>query len=261
MIKNILKSFLFFLLLISTSFAGLRKEPKIVKHLGAKLPLNLTFVESNGHKVVLKDLFKKATIVDFAYYECPGICNPIMMELAQTVSNINLIPNKDYNLVTISIDPLEGPKIAAREKKKFYNVLHQGYPQSAWHFLTGDSASIAKITDAAGFFYKKDGPNYIHTGVLIFVDKNGKICRYLYPMANPKGDFSILPTDFEMASMQTAKGTVMSMVGDQAQFCFASAPKGGSRLAKILIFSGSGVLFLLCIFVAFIIVRPKKKNT
>jgi len=261
MIKNILKSFLFFLLLISTSFAGLRKEPKIVEHLGAKLPLNLTFLDASGHKVVLKDLFKKATIVDFAYYECPGICNPIMMELAQTVAAVNIVPDKDYNLVTISIDPLEGPKIATREKKKFYNVLPHGYPKNAWHFLTGDSASIAKVTDAAGFFYKKDGPNYIHTGVLIFIDKSGKICRYLYPIANPKGDFSILPTDFEMASMQTAKGTVMSMVGDQAQYCFASAPKGGSRLAKILIFSGSGVLFLLCIFVAFIIVRPKKKNT
>jgi protein SCO1 len=261
MVKNTLKLFLVFLLFVSTSFAGLRKEPKIVEHLGAKLPLNLTFLDASGNRIVLKDFFKKATIIDFAYYECPGICNPIMIELAQTVSSINLTPDKDYNLVTISIDDKEGPKIAEREKKKFYNVLPQGYPKDAWHFLTGDSASIAKITDAAGFFYKKDGPNFIHTGVLIFVDKDGKICRYLYPAAEPQGGFSILPTDFEMASMQTAKGTIMSMVGDQAQYCFASTPKGGSKLAKLLIFSGSGVLFLLCIFVAFIIVRPKKKIT
>lgn len=262
MIRNISKYLLISFLFICISFAGLRNEPQIEEHLGNKIPLDLNFNDAYGNKVSLKDLCAgKATVIDFAYYECPGICNPIMQEVAQIVGQMDIVPGKDYNIITISMDPKETPKIALREKKKFLNVLPAGFPPTAWRFLTGDSASIAKATDAAGFYFKKDGNNFIHTGVLIFVTKDGKICRYLYPRANPDNEFSILPSDFKMASLQTAKGTQMSMVGKLVQFCFASIPKGNSKLAKILAFSGAGVIFLTFVFIVFFIVRPNKKNS
>ncbi len=54
----------------------------IVEKLGTFIPLDLEFYDEQGHLVTLRETIDKPTIVTFVYYRCPGICSPLLTELA-----------------------------------------------------------------------------------------------------------------------------------------------------------------------------------
>ncbi len=74
------------------------------------------------------------------YYNCPMLCSEEMDGLTSALEMVHLVPGKDFQIVIISIDPTETPKLAA-EKKAFY-LRRYGHPETAngWHYLTGQAA-------------------------------------------------------------------------------------------------------------------------
>ena len=172
---------------------------KVEQHLGKKIPLDLAFVNSKGDTVLLKDLINKPTVIDFCYYRCVGICTPLMTEIADVIGKVKYEPGKDYDIISISIDQNETPEMAAQKKHAMVGLINRKIPDSAWVFLTGDSTNIYKLTDVAGFQFKRTRGGFLHKGVLVFVDKDGKIVQYVSPGYTNKGDFQILPSGFEVA--------------------------------------------------------------
>lgn len=257
-VKLIVLSFFIFFSTLSAS--NKNHETNIKEHLGAKLPLNLKFKDSNGKTVTLGDIFKKSTALAFVYYHCPGVCTPLMNEITHVINESKLIPGKDFNVVTISIDENEGPKDAKQKKENFLKILKPGFPPNAWKFLTGDSVSIHTATDIAGFNFERTGNTFIHTAALIFIAKDGKICRYLYPSYTADGQFNILPFDFKMANIETSQGTLMPTVGKILQFCFSYDPTSKKYLFNILQVAGALTLLCALAFVLVITLRPKKKQ-
>ncbi len=235
-----------------------KNETNLQEHLGAKLPLDLSFKDENGKTVYLRDVFKKSTALAFVYYHCPGICTPLMTEIAEVVNKVDLKAGQDYDIVTISMDDRETPKIAKDKKANFMRLVNPDFPDSAWKFLTGDSASIKKAADIAGFHFQRVGKDFIHTAVLIFVSKDGKICRYLYPSYTANVGFDILPFDFKMATIETSEGKLMPTVGKILQFCFSYDPQGKKYVVNILRIFGAGIIFLAVVFVLYLTVKPKK---
>ena len=67
-----------------------KQKIDIEEHLGKQLPMNAVFFDANGKKVVLKDIVNKTTVLAFVYYKCPGICSPLMSELANIVNESDL---------------------------------------------------------------------------------------------------------------------------------------------------------------------------
>ncbi len=247
--------FTFLLLGNINVFAGeTLHQADVVEHLGEKIPLNLSFTDAGGKKVLLKDIINKPTVIDFCYYRCTGICTPLMVELADIVAKSDLVAGRDYDVLSVSIDPSETPAIAKQKKNTIYLVINKSLPANAWRFLTGDSVSIDKLSNAAGFNFVRQQNTYLHKGVLIFVDKNGKICRYLHPGYSKRGDFSILPADFQMAVTETSQGKVMATITKVLQTCFTFRPKG----KDILIF---GIIFFVgVITVSSVLIIIKKAN-
>jgi len=237
-----------------------QNDADITEHLGVKLPLELTFNDENGSPVALKDLVDKPTIIDFVYYECPGICSPLMTEVAHVVNVSDLAPGVDYQILSISMDETETPAIAIKKKQTFLSLIdNKAFPDSAWRFLTGDSLNIDKLTRAAGFNFKRTGRNFIHAGVLIFVSPKGEVCRYLYPNYSQTRGFGILPFDFKMAVLETAQGKKTPVIGRVLQFCFSYDPQGKTYVFNILRIFGAGILLGVVVFVVVIIkVKPKK---
>ncbi len=235
-------------------------DADITEHLGARLPLDLTFNDAYGNPVLLKDLVDKPTIIDFVYYECPGICSPLMTEVAHVANNSDLVPGVDYQILSISMDETETPAIAKKKKQTFLSLIdNKDFPDSAWRFLTGDSLSIDKLTRAAGFNFKRTGRNFIHAGVLIFVSPEGEVCRYLYPDYSQTRGFGILPFDFKMAVLETAQGKKTPVIGRVLQFCFSYDPQGKTYVFNILRIFGAGILLGVVVFVVVIVkVKPKK---
>lgn len=251
------------LFLLVAGYPGFAKDQKtkinIDEHLGNQIPLDAVFNDANGNKVVLKDIVNKTTVLAFVYYKCPGICSPLMTELADIVNKSDLVPGKDYDIVTISMDDRENPKVASEKKQNFLSMINKPFPPDAWKFLTGDSVNIYKVTEAAGFHFERVGTQFIHTTSVIFLSPEGKISRYLYPDYNKKGEFGILPFDFKMAVIDASQGKVMPTVGGLLAFCFSYDPSGKKYAINLLNIFGAGTLFLVAVFVVYLRIKKPKK--
>ncbi|HMN25950.1 MAG TPA: SCO family protein, partial [Ignavibacteriaceae bacterium] len=147
--KLVFGSIVFLCLSIFVIATGKHIEVGIDEQLGKTIPLQENFVDENGNKVLLKDLFTKPTVLSFVYYNCPGICSPLLMELSDVINKSDLVLGVDYNIVSISMDQFETPKDAIIRKQTFLKVIDKNIPPESWRFLTGDSATIKKVADAA----------------------------------------------------------------------------------------------------------------
>ena len=234
-------------------------EVGIDEQLGKSIPLQESFFDENGNKVQLKDLFTKPTVLSFVYYNCPGICSPLLMELSDIINKSDLIAGVDYNVVSISMNELETPKDAMERKHTFFKTLDKNIPPESWKFLTGDSVSIKKITDAAGFYFKRNGKDFLHADAFIFIDNQGKICRYLFPSYTERRGFGILPFDFKMSVIETSEGKISPTISKVLQFCFSYDPEGQTYVLNFTRIFGAGILIIIGIFViVYLRVKPKK---
>ncbi len=235
------------------------KNADIVEHLGKSLPMNMKFKDSEGNEVLLKNLINKPTVIDFCYYRCSGICTPLMAEISNVIGKVDLQPGKDYDIISISIDQNETPAIAARKKRSMIGLVDRKIPADSWRFLTGDSVNIARLSSVAGFHFKRTIGGFLHKGVLIFVDKNGKICRYVHPGYTSRGDFQILPTDFEMSVHDAEMGSISSTIANVLQTCFSFRPKGKDMLVLSLVVA-TGLLVLTTVLIVIKKANPNKGN-
>lgn len=236
-------------------------EIGVDEQLGSYLPLDTRFVDENGKEYSLKELFTKPTVLAFVYYECPGICSPLMMELADIINKTDLVIGVDYNVVTISMDETEKPANALKRKEVFLKTIDKNIPPESWKFLTGDSANIRSVSDAAGFFFKREGKDFRHAGTFIFVDSKGKICRYLFPAFSERSGFGILPFDFKMAIYETSESKISPTVAKVLQFCFTYKPEGRTYVLNLTRIFGVLILFFIVIFILYIKFKPKKVNS
>jgi protein SCO1/2 len=83
----------------------------------------MTFTDEAGQPITLKSLLDRPTILTLVYFRCPGICTPLLNEVARAADQTDLTPGKDYRLITISFDPNEKPEWAALKRK---NMLPGG---------------------------------------------------------------------------------------------------------------------------------------
>jgi len=233
----------------------------IVEKLGSTVPLNVSFINEDGNKVLLKDLIQRPTLLAFVYYKCPGICSPILTELANVVGKVDLVAGEDYDIVTISMDETEKPVDAVEKKKSILGFTQNSFPLDKWSFLTGDSVNIKLVANAAGFYFKRVGKDFVHSGGFVFITKEGKICRYLYPDYTSKGEFSILPFDFKLAVLETSQGQQIKTMAKLIKYCFSYDPKGRTYVFNITRIMGVFTLVLLAIFITFVVVKPKKAKT
>ncbi len=252
--------------LIITFLAAVQAQPAdkikigIDEQLGKMLPLNLTFKDENGKPVLLKDLMTKPTLFTFVYYDCPGICTPLLNSLAEVVQISDLRPGEDYNIISLSFDGTDTPALALKKKNNYLSMIEKAFPPESWRFLTGDSINIKILTDAAGFYYQRQGKEFIHTGAFIFVTAEGKITRYLFPGYSDKAGFNILPFDFKMAITEAQEGKVSPTIARVLQFCFSYDPEGKTYVFNITRVLGAGMLVLVIGFVLFLTIKPKKSQ-
>lgn len=249
------------LLVFNLSYASDKKiEIGIDEKLGSFIPLDAFFFDENGKQVSLKELISKPTILSFVYYNCPGICTPLMMEIADVVNKSDLIPGVDYNIINISMDEFETPDVALERKKIFTQVLEKNIPPESWSFLTGDSSQIRKVSNSAGFYFKRQGKDFLHSGALIFIDKEGKICRYLFPAYTEKKGFGISPFDLKMAVLETSEGKISPTIARVLQFCFSYDPEGKTYVLNLTRIFGAGILLLVAVFAIVFLRKPKKEK-
>lgn len=249
-----------FVLLSGLCYSIDQKKPEIgvTEKLGSIIPLDIELIDDDGSKFLLKEHLDKPIVLNFVYYECPGICSPLLTELARVVGKVDLVPGIDYQLLTISIDAEEDFNLAASKKKNYLNTIKKQIDPKSWRFLTGDSNSVKKLTDAVGFYYKKESDEFIHSAMISYISTDGKICRYLYPDFTKREEFSILPFDFKMAVIEASEGKPTPTIAEVMKFCFKYDPEGKTYVFNLLKVFGGGILLFTVIIVVYLSVKPRK---
>ncbi len=225
----------------------------IVEKLGEYIPLDIEVFDETGHLVQLSSILNKPAIITFVYYRCPGICNPLLNEVAMVVEKMNLELGKDYQIITLSFDPSEVPEIAAEKKDNYLNSIKRQVNPNGWHFLTSDSVNIHRITDAAGFYFQRDGLEWVHPGALIVISPQGKIARYLYGIKH-------LPLDVKLAVMEAAEGKTGPTIAKVLSYCYTYDPEGKRYAFDVVRVSGIVVVVFVVFFVVFFVVKKPKTN-
>jgi protein SCO1 len=238
-----------------SSTSARQQTPKvgIQEKLGQTLPLDVELYDETGQLVQLKSLMNKPTIFTFVYYRCPGICSPLLNELARMVDKMDLELGKDYQILTLSFDHREKPEIAAEKKVNYLDLIGKRTDPKGWRFLTADSMNIQRLTDAAGFYFMRSGNDYVHAGALIVVSPEAKITRYI-------NGIKYLPFDVKMAVYEASAGKVRPTIGTLLTICYSYDPDSHSYTLNIVRISGFVILVLITIFVLVFVAKPKKKQ-
>jgi len=248
-------------ILFSFSFQNAFSEDKntdkqlgIYEHLDDYISDDLVFTDELYNKVNLKESIDKPTVLALVYYECPGICSPLLNGLAEAMDKADIDLGKDYQVYTISFSHTETPPIARKKKQTYTKIVSHGDTENSWKFFTGDSVTIYKLLDEVGFKVKKEGTQYIHPASLIVLSPKGKITRYLY------GSTYFLPFDLKMAIVEAQEGRSGPTINKVLNYCFSYDPKGNKYVFNFTKISGTLILLLVGGLFLGLVYKGRKKN-
>jgi protein SCO1/2 len=224
----------------------------IEEHLGARLP-DVYFTDSEGNRVTLPELADVPLLLLPIYFRCPDVCNLLQGSVASILPEVKLEPGKELKVVSLSFDPRETPKDAARAKRNYTAIAGDAFPAEYWTFLTGDAASIDATLGALGYTVQKQGGLWAHPVAAVAVAPGGKVVRYLYGT-------SFLPFDITMAGTEAAQGKTGLSVKRLLSFCYNYDPQGRRYVFDILRVSGFTIAGFVAVFLAWLLFGGKKKR-
>jgi protein SCO1/2 len=224
----------------------------VTEHLGARLPLDLGFVDSAGHRTPLRALFDGVhpVLLVLAYYECPQLCSLVLdatVTAMQTLARQGWQVGREYKVATISFDATERIDQAARKQASVLAGLVQRDPTvrrdpTVWPFLIGDEASVRALTDRLGFRFLRDPRTgaLAHPAVVFVLTPEGVISRYLYGIDVPSRDLKL--------ALLEASGGKTGSFGDKVLLrCFQYDPatrRYGLFVARFMKIGGA-MIFLI----------------
>jgi protein SCO1/2 len=168
---------------------ALRKQIGIDQKLDSQVPPGLSFKDENGKDVKLADYFgRRPILLSLVFYNCQGACTKVLESLAIAFKGMmKADAGKDFEVVTVSIHPLETPKMAFETKQVYMDMY--GRPQDAggWHFLTGSQENIQALAKAVGFRYTYDAvkDRITHPVGIMILTPDGRVSRYFYGIEYP----------------------------------------------------------------------------
>jgi protein SCO1/2 len=198
---------------------------KIAQNLNQPLPLGAHFLDETGKPVMLGDYFgKRPAILALVYYACPILCSEELKGLTGALEMVNFTPGKDFDVIVISIDPSEGPTLAASQKKRY--LKYYGRPETAdgWHFLTGQKPDIDAVSDAAGFGYvRMPGPDgkmnqFAHASAIEIVTPEGRLAQYYLGV-----EYS--PKDLRLGLVEASNHKIGTPVDAILTYCYHYDPQ------------------------------------
>jgi protein SCO1/2 len=207
----------------NTPIAQVADRIAISPPLGAKLPLELSFVDADGRTCRLGDSFgKRPFILHLVYYECPMLCKLSSDGLLQALATLSLKPGQDFSILTVSFDPREGPELSARAREMAIDRAGREAVEAGWQFFTGDKTTIDKLCEAVGFRYLYDEKSgqFAHPSGVFILTPDGTLSRYLSGV-----QFS--PRDLRLSIVEASAGHVGSTADQVMLMCYMYDPITG----------------------------------
>ena len=160
---------------------------------------------------------------------------------------VNFNIGKEFDVITVSIDPREGPDLAIAKKNTFIQRYRRPGAESGWHFLTGDQKNITALASAAGFGYEYDEASgqFAHATAIMVLTPDGKISRYLYGVDYP-------PKDLRLALVEASQHKIGGVVDQILLYCYHYNPatgKYGAIITNVLRIAGGITVLIVGAFV------------
>jgi protein SCO1/2 len=233
------------------------KKVQFEQNLGVQVPLDLPFRDETGRAVRLSQYFNgRPVVLALVYYECPMLCTQALNGLVRSLKVLSLEPGRDYNVVTVSFNPKETPAEAAEKKDHYLQLLQKPDASNAWHFLTGDDASIRVLTETVGFHYVYDAvtKTYAHPTGIIVLTAEGKTSKYIYGI-----DYG--PRDLRLALVEASDHKIGTPVDRLVLYCYHYDPTTGKYgLVLMNVLRLAGALTVVCIVGFIMILRFREKR-
>jgi len=189
----------------------------IEEHLDRPLPLGLQFKDTRGETVALSKYVngQRPVIFTLNYSDCPMLCSLQLNGLVTVLSKLDRRLGKDFEIVTVSLNPLETPERAGETEARYQGDLASPEGREAWHFLTGTKVSIDALADALGirYAYNEKRKEYVHPAALVLSTPGGHVSRYLYGI-------EYQPRTLSLSLVEAAQGKVGSSVDRLILYCF-----------------------------------------
>jgi len=241
----------------SNTPAQLPGKVGIEQHLDAQLPLDTMFRDETGRVVRLSEYANgsRPLLLVFMYYRCPMLCSMVMEGVVSTLTALKFDAGKEYDVVTISIDPRDTPRDAAAKKEKYVKRYGRLETAGAWHFLTGPESAIRKITNTAGFQYAYDpqSDQFAHATTLIVLTPRGRISRYLY-------GFEYKPRDVRLALVEASSNKIGTATDAVLLLCYHYDPVTGKYSRSAMAFVRAGGLATVAGLAGFIFVMIRREK-
>jgi protein SCO1/2 len=205
----------------------------ITDRAGTQLPLDATFDLSTGEKVRLGDLFQpgRPAILQFVYYRCPSLCTVTLDGMVELLGreDLGLVPGRDFDVITVSINPQETANLARLKKENYLEALGKPEVGEGWYFLSGSRAQIKALAGAAGFGYRFDTKlnEYAHGAGIFVITPEGVVSR------------TIMGAGYEsetvrLSLIEAANGEIGSPMDQVLLYCYQFDPRTGRYTAQIM---------------------------
>jgi protein SCO1/2 len=222
----------------------------------AQVPLDVVFRDQRQREVSLRAAGRGLPIVLApVLHRCPNICGLTLGGLAQAVLLQKYRPGRDFALVTLGIDPREGPA----EAEASIDDLHRSFPGldlGDMHALTGKAADIARVTGALGYRFGWDESigQYAHIAAVAILAPDGRLSRWLYGIT-PQ------PADLELALTEAGQGRLGSWRDQLLLLCYHYDPRTGRYgpvIWSVLRVAGGFTVVASGLFIGWALVRERR---
>lgn len=192
--------------------------------IGTALPLDLEFTDSAGAARRLGDFFVgRPVLLTPVYFECPMLCTQELTGLCKALRALDVEPGVDFDLLSYSIDPGEGPELAADKRSHYLEYAELDSDSTPWEFLTGSRESIEALNGALGFRveYLPEEDEYAHAAAMMLANSEGEVTHVF---------FGIEPSarDLRFAILEASDGEQGSWVDSVLMLCYRYDPSSGT---------------------------------
>jgi protein SCO1 len=215
----------------------LLKDVRFDQELDHKIPLDLIFRDEDGRTVELGQYFgQKPVILTLVYYTCPLLCTEVLNGLERSLKNIPPSIGKDFNVVTVSIDPSDTAAVAGAKQEMYTGLYGRAGAAQGWHFLTGAEPEIKQLADAVGFHYAydSDSKQFAHPAGIMILTPDGRLSRYFYGVEYSE-------RDLRLGLLAASQGKIGSPIDKALAYCYHYDPhtgKYGLLIARVMQIAG-----------------------
>jgi protein SCO1 len=152
--------------------AALRASQAAIGHVLA----DYTLIDAHRRPLSVAALRGRPLVLSFVYTNCYDICSGYTLHLRDVVRVAReAMGPRSFSVLTVGFDVEHDDP-----RRMLAYGRDRGIVDADWHFATADAATIARMTDAAGFTWFRSPKGFDHITQFTIVDDEGRVVRQVY---------------------------------------------------------------------------------